>query len=246
MYTPYYVGQYPLSEVITLPMQGFGDPVDSTKVLWDLVEKYDEVKDEWRDYKLLMLYGNPGEMLCSSDSPITTKDDLVGRVIRCPGGGSITDLLIKCGAAPITMDPASVYEAIEKNNINGYIFEPTGICNFSLEEVTNYYTDYSLYDGPFALIMNIDKWNSLPENYKKIIEDLSGKEASIGAAEAFANDVAEKRKKLKMPVESLLNLNLLQLLKFRNMLTALHRIGLLRCLLTVLMQLPIWKMQKRW
>ena len=197
MYTPYFTGQFPLSEVISLPMQGFGDPLVSTNILWSLTEEYDEIKDEWSDYKLLMLYGNPGQLLCASDSPITTKADLAGRVMRCPGGGPITDFLIQCGASPVTMDPASLYEAVEKKNINGYIFEPIGICNFSLEEVTNYYTDYTLYDGPFALIMNIDKWNSLPEEYQRIIEDLSGKDASIGAAEVYVKDIIEKREKIE-------------------------------------------------
>ena len=195
LYTSYYAGQFPLSDVINLPMQGFGDPVVSTNVLWALADKYEDVENEWGDFKLLMLYGNPGMILCTADKPITTKADLNGRVIRCPAGG-ITDVLTAWGASPITMAPPDLYEAIEKNNINGYIFEPAGICNFSLEEITHYYTDYPLYDGPFALIMNKDQWNSLPEKYQKAIDELSGKEASLGAAEAFANDVVEKREKI--------------------------------------------------
>lgn len=195
LYTSYYAGQFPLSDVINLPMQGFGDPIVSTNVLWNLAEKYDEVEGEWGDFKLLMLYGNPGMILCTADSPITTKADLAGRVIRCPAGG-ITDVLTAWGASPITMAPPDLYEAVEKNNINGYIFEPAGICNFSLEEITNYYTDYPLYDGPFALIMNKDQWNALPEEYQKAIDEISGKEASLGAAQAFADDVVAKREKI--------------------------------------------------
>ena len=84
-------------------------------------------------------------------------------------------------------------EAIEKRNIDAYIFEPAGICNFSLEEITGYYTDMPLYDGPFALIMNKAKWESLPEEYRTAIDAISGKEASLGAAQAFADDVEVKR-----------------------------------------------------
>lgn len=192
LYTSYYAGQFPLSDVINLPMQGFGDPIVSTNVLWDLIEKYPEVEEEWGDFKLLMLYGNPGMIFATADSPITTVADLAGRTIRCPSG-AITDVLTAWGASPVTMAPPDLYEAVEKKNISGYIFEPAGICNFHLEEITNYYTDLPLYDGPFGLIMNLEKWNSLPEEYQKAIEELSGKEASLGAAETFANDVAEKR-----------------------------------------------------
>ena len=196
LYTSYYAGQFPLSDVINLPMQGFGDPIVSTNVLWDLADKYSEVEGEWGDFKLLMLYGNPGMILCTADSPITTKEDLKGRVIRCPAGG-ITDVLTAWGASPITMAPPDLYEAVEKNNINGYIFEPAGICNFSLEEITSYYTDYPLYDGPFALIMNKAQWDSLPAEYQEAIDGISGKDASIGAAQAFADDVVAKREKIE-------------------------------------------------
>ncbi len=192
LYTSYYAGQFPLSDVINMPMQGFGDPVVSTEVLWALAEKYPEVEKEWGDFKLLMLYGNPGMILCSAEKPIQGIDDLKGMTIRCPSG-AITDVLSAWGASPVTMAPPDLYEAIEKKNINGYIFEPAGICNFSLQEITSYYTDYPLYDGPFALIMNKAQWDSLPKEYQDIIEGLSGKEASLGAAKAFAADVTAKR-----------------------------------------------------
>ena len=192
LYTSYYAGQFPLSDVINMPMQGFGDPVVSTEVLWALAEKYPQVEKEWGDFKLLMLYGNPGMILCSAEKPIQGIADLKGMTIRCPSG-AITDVLSAWGASPVTMAPPDLYEAIEKKNINGYIFEPAGICNFSLQEITKYYTDYPLYDGPFALIMNKAQWDSLPKEYQDIIDGLSGKAASLGAANAFAADVAAKR-----------------------------------------------------
>ena len=188
LYTSYYAGQFPLTDVINLPMQGFGDPIVSTKVLWDLYNEYDEVKSEWGAFKLLMLYGNPGMIFASAKAPITTVADLAGLSLRCPAG-AITNVLTAWGANPITMPPPDIYQAIEKNNISGYIFEPSGITNFSLEEVTKYYTDLPMYDGPFGLIMNKAAWNSLPAKYQEIIDGLSGFGGSIGAAQCFADAV---------------------------------------------------------
>ena len=195
LYTSYYAGQFPLADVINLPMQGFGDPIVSTEVLWALSEKYEEVEGEWDDFKLLMLYGNPGMIFASAEKPITSVADLQGMVVRAPAG-TVTDVLAAWGASPVTMAPPDLYDAIEKKNIDAYIFEPAGICNFSLEEITSYYTDFPLYDGPFALIMNKEQWESLPEEYQKAIDELSGKEASLGAAQAFADDVAKKREQI--------------------------------------------------
>ena len=193
IYIGYYSGQYPLSEVLSVPMQGFGDPVVSTEVLWALAEgDYPDVIDEWsEDYKVLMLYGNPGMMLYSNVE-INSLDDLAGVSIRCPAG-VITDVLAAWGASPITMATADIYQAVEKNNIAGYIFEPSGVKTWSLDEVTSYCYDYVMYDGAFCVGMNWDQWNSLPEDYQAAIESVSGYDASIAAAQAFADDVSEAR-----------------------------------------------------
>ncbi len=192
LYTAYYAGQCTLNEVITLPLQGFGDSVVSTEVLWDLYQEYDEVADEWSAFKLLMLYGNPGMMIASSGEAITSLEDLQGLSIRCPSG-AITDILQSWGANPITMSTPEIYEALEKGNIDGYIFEESGIVTFSLQELTTYITDYPLYDGPFGLVMNWDSWNALPVEYQEIIDSLSGYDASIAAATAFSENAVNAR-----------------------------------------------------
>ncbi len=192
LYTAYYAGQCTLNEVITLPLQGFGDAVVSTEVLWDLYEEYDEVSSEWSGFKLLMLYGNPGMMFASSGEAITSLDDLQGLSIRCPSG-PITDILQSWGANPITMSTPEIYEALEKNNIDGYIFEESGIVTFSLQELTTYITDFPLYDGPFGLVMNWDSWDTLPTEYQEIIDSLSGYDASIAAAQAFKDNATAAR-----------------------------------------------------
>ncbi len=159
--------------------------VVSTNTLWDLYDKYPEVQAEWANYKLLNLYGNPGMLFASNEGPVETPEDLKGLTLRTPAG-LITDLVTSLGASPVVMAPPDMYEALEKNNINGYVFEPAGITNFKLQEVTKYITDMPLYDGAFGLVMNWDKWNALPPEYQAIIESFCGREGSIKAAEDFS------------------------------------------------------------
>lgn len=188
VFTSFYAGQFPLTDVTTIPMVGFGDAMVSTKTLLDLYDKYPELQAEWENYKLLNLYGNPGMLFCSVDAPIEKPADLKGLVLRTPAG-PITSMVTNLGASPIVMAPPDMYEALEKRNITGYVFEPAGITNFKLEEVTNYATDMPLYDGAFGLVMNWDKWNSLPPEYQTIIEESTGKTGSLAAAQDF-NDAA--------------------------------------------------------
>ena len=189
LYTTYYKGQFPLTDVTTVPMIGFGNAVSTTEALWDLYEKYDEVKAEWQNYKLLNLYGNPGMLFASNKSPIDSADDLAGRTIRLPAG-PITDYVTALKASPVTMGPPDMYEALEKNNIDSYVFEPAGITNFNLQEVTEYFTDMPMYNGAFGLVMNWDKWNALPDEYKAVFEETTQRAGSLKAAEDFEAAVA--------------------------------------------------------
>ena len=111
---------------------------------------------------------------------------------RCTSG-AITDVLSAWGASPVTIPTTDLYEALEKKNITSYIFEPSGIKTWSLYELTKYYTDVELYDGPFAVIVSLDSWNKIPAEYQQIIEELSGREAFVAAAKAFAEDVEAGR-----------------------------------------------------
>ena len=184
VYTSYYPTQFTLSDVITLPLQGFEDNVAATEMLWDLYETVPEMAAQWdNEYKVLQLYANP-PMIFEMKTPISSVDDIHGMTIRCPSG-AITDILAAWGASGISMGPPDIYEAMEKNNIDGYIFEVVGTTSFSLQEVTNYYLDMGLYTGPFAVAMNWDSWNSLPQEYRDAIDGISGREASLASAQNF-------------------------------------------------------------
>jgi TRAP-type C4-dicarboxylate transport system substrate-binding protein len=193
VYTSYYKGQFPLSDVLTLPLCGFGDPVVGTNVLWDLYDKYPQLAEEWSSFKLLNLYANPGMIFCSAGKPIDSVDDLNGLVLRTPAG-PITDYVKKLGASAIVMAPPDIYEGMQKNNISAYIFEPAGITNFKLQDVTEYFTDMPMYDGAFGLVMNIDKWNALPAEFQEAIMSVSGRAGSLKAAEDFKASVDAAKK----------------------------------------------------
>lgn len=192
VYTSYYPTQFTLSDVITLPMQGFGDNVVATNVLWDLYETVPEMAAQWdNEYKVLQLYANPAMKFMFNDR-ITSVDQIKGLNIRVPAG-AITDVLAAWGAAGVTMGPPDIYEAMEKKNVDGYIFEEAGCNSFTLYEVTPYYLDMPMFVGAFSIACNWDSWNALPAEYQEAIESISTREASLASAEAFASAVDKGR-----------------------------------------------------
>ena len=184
VYTGFYANQYPLSEITTLVLEGFETCEATTNALWDLYEETPELQKEWGNYKLLTLYANPANMIMTKDAPISSLADMKGRSLRCPAGviASATSLW---GASPIMMPPGDIYQALEKNNISGAIFEPAGVCNFTLQEQLKYYAEMPLFQGVFALIMNQEKWDALPADLQEAIMEVSGRTGSLAAAADF-------------------------------------------------------------
>ncbi len=188
IYTSFFAGQFPLTEVITVPMSGLYHPAQTANVLWDLYEEYPELQEELSGFKVLMLYGNPVNFISTKGKPIETVSDLEGLNLRCPTGG-VSEVLKAWGANPILMNSNDIYEALEKGNIVGTVHEWNGLNTFSLYEQLDYYMDMPLYEGVFILGMNLDSWNKLPAEYQEAIESVSLRTGSAQYAEGF-NDAA--------------------------------------------------------
>lgn len=184
VYTGYYPGQFPLTDVTTVPLAGFGDPVATTNALWDLYDKYPEVQAEWSKYQLLSLYGNPGMLLAGVEKKIEVPADVKGLTVRAPAG-LVSDFIKAIGGVPRITAPPEIADEINSNIIQAYIFEPAGITNFKLQDQTKYYLDMPIYDAAFAIVVNQAKFDSLPQEYKDALIATSQREGSIKAAEDF-------------------------------------------------------------
>jgi TRAP-type C4-dicarboxylate transport system substrate-binding protein len=203
VFTSFYFGQYPLSDVIAVPLQDAETCQQGTKVLWDLYEKYPKMADEWKDFHVLTMYGNPVSYVYSKD-PIAKISDLRGKTIRSTSGG-VAEVLKAWGANVISAPPIEIFDGMSKGVMQGYTFEPTGIVDYSLGEVTPYVTDLLLYQGPFVTVMNKGVYESLPKEYQAAFDAWTGREASLKFAQMFQdytdkcmNDFLAKSKKVSV------------------------------------------------
>jgi TRAP-type C4-dicarboxylate transport system substrate-binding protein len=197
IFTSFYPGQFPLTDVISLPLIGVSSPPQGTNVLWDLYADSDALRAELskNNLKMLMMYGNPTSIIVTASKPVKTVDDVKGLKLRAPAG-TATEMMKAWNGTPIMMGPGDVYQSLEKGVLDGYIFEYTGINSFKLQEVSKYYTEVFIYSGPFLIMMNQDSFNSLPADIQKIIEDESGRAMSIALAEPFYKDFLDVRAKI--------------------------------------------------
>jgi TRAP-type C4-dicarboxylate transport system substrate-binding protein len=197
IFTSFYPGQFPLADVITLPLLGGKNTTQVTLALWDLYQESKALQAELsaNNIKMLMMYSNPLNFFATASKPVYTVDDMKGLKFRAPAG-TPTDMLIAWGGTPIMMSPGEVYQALEKGVLDGYTFEYSGINNFKLQEVTKYYTELYFYSGPFLVLMNQSSFESLPADLQKIIEEESGKAMSLEMTAVFQKDFDEVRTKI--------------------------------------------------
>ena len=160
-------GRFPRSEVITLPPAILHSSV-SSPLYWEFYNDF--LKDDWTELKVLGLYVQPAMTVHSIDKPVRTMDDLKGMQIRVPGpiGVRTAESL---GATPVAIPMPETYEALQKKVCDGVFVGYYEInTGWNLGDVTSYHTDIPVMAFDFWVIMNKDKYNSLPSDVKKVFD----------------------------------------------------------------------------
>ncbi|MFV0349085.1 MAG: TRAP transporter substrate-binding protein [Halodesulfovibrio sp.] len=167
----YHPGVFPLMSVMELP-QGFTSAEGASRALWDLYAKHQPA--EFGKFKVLTMFSSaPSHFMAKK--PIRTLDDLKGVELR--GAGSLSAVLEKLGAVPVSMPMPEVPEAVQKGIIQGLLTSFDVLKDMKFAEMCKYETVANLSVYPFAVIMNKKKWDSLPEDVKKVLDDLSAEQA---------------------------------------------------------------------
>ena len=186
LYTAFFAGQFPLTEVACLPMF-FDDSMQATNVLNDMFEQSTDLQAELDGYKVLGMYCNPSNYIYTKGKAVNAPADLRGLNLRAPAGVG-TDMITAWGGTPIAMGPGDVYESINKGVIDGYVLEWTGTKSFNLGEVIDYCTEVPMFCGVFLTVMNKDKWNELPAEYQSVMDEIWCRDASLGLAQLNLDD----------------------------------------------------------
>jgi TRAP-type C4-dicarboxylate transport system substrate-binding protein len=176
--------RFPLSMVMNAPLD-LPNALVSGKVAWDLYQKFPEIQAEYRDTKVLFFYSTSAYQLHTVKKPIHTKEDVEGLLIRC-GGPDDTVVIKALGGVPQFMPMPEAYLALEKGVLDGHMGPFGPMPGFKLDEVLFYHLENAnFHTNIFAVVMNLDKWNSLPSDIQEAIDEISGTAAAVLFGEVF-------------------------------------------------------------
>ena len=192
-YTP---GRFPVAEVFELPFMS-GTAVQTTAALQDFQAKY--LGDEMGQVKPLLLHAPAGYKFHMRSGPITSLADLKGKKIRAPSR-AMTDALNALGATAVGMPVPEVAQALTTGVIDGAQIPWEVVGSLRVNEITNAHSEIGVENGGvstavMALVMNRAKYDSLPDDLKKVIDDNSGANLAVLAGEALDRVEAEERQK---------------------------------------------------
>jgi len=183
----YQPGRFPISEAIDQPV-GFSSAKAASLALYDLIEKYNP--KEFEQVKIITLFTCPPANIMTI-KPVKSLKDLKGLELRV--GGTQANIIQNLGGIPVAMPQSDTPEALQKGTVKGHVSSMEVLKDFNYAAYTANATIANLWVVTFAVVMNKDKWNSLPADVKKVIDGMS-KEWALWTGNYVDNHVLESLK----------------------------------------------------
>jgi TRAP-type C4-dicarboxylate transport system substrate-binding protein len=156
---------------------------DGTRKLWANFDKF--LARDFKDTKVLMLWNSDTASLMSRSKPIRTLEDLKGMKIRTPSAAQSAQLTA-LGAIPVDMPANQIYNNLDRGVIDASMIPMSAALDFKLIEVAKYFTvEAPLGRSPFLVAMNRARYDKLPANLKKVIDETSGLKLSLRGASTY-------------------------------------------------------------
>ena len=168
-------GRFPVMAAVDLPM-GYPNGKVASRVAQEFAKAFKP--KELSDVKLLYLHAH-GPGLLHTKKPVKKLEDLKGMKIRATG---LSAKIVKAlGGVPVAMPQGGTYEALKKGVVEGTFGPMEVLKGWKQAEVVKYTTEcYSIgYTTTFFVVMNLDKWNALPADMKKIFDEVSDKYTDV-------------------------------------------------------------------
>ena len=196
----YNPGRFNLTSVFELPFM-FTTSEQVSVALWKVYEKY--LQKEFKDVKVLWLFQHGPAQIFTTKKPVKTLADLNGMKIRC-SNPFVNQSFTMLGATPVFMPVPSVYTALERGVIDGTAISYEGLVAFKQDDVVKYATTCTLYSLNMAIVMNKRKFDSLPPDVKKAIDETTGLAMCRKAGKAFDDaEIIDKKKAVAKGVQVL-------------------------------------------
>lgn len=171
----YFPSQLPLAGVVEVPFMT-SDPGAQAQAFYELYQENEAFRSDYEKQGVHVLTFNPiGGAIVGAKEPIDGIEWFQGKQIRAVG--MIAEAMQSVGATPVALTFSEIYEGMQRGVVDAYTnanFD--AIVDIRAHEVGPYIYDTGLgiYVAP-ATIINLSTWQSLPEDIRDIITEVSSR-----------------------------------------------------------------------
>ena len=167
-------GRFPGIEVFELPFVAAKKATPNAHAVQAFYEAH--LRDEFKDVHPLCLWAHDGGLI-HANKQIKVMEDLRGLKLRSPTRLA-GDALKALGANGIPMPIPQLPESLAQRVLDGCVIPWEVVPAVKVQELVKYHTDIpgspTLYTATFVLAMNKTKYESMPGDLKKVLDDNSG------------------------------------------------------------------------
>ena len=190
-YTP---GRFPRTEVFELPFIASARGIVNAKASQEYAAAH--LGDETKDVKLLSFWSHDAGVIHCRDK-VETLADLQGKKLRFPTRLA-GEALKAVGVTAIGMPVPQVPESLAQGVLDGAVVPWEVVPAVKLHELVKFHTEIpgtpTFYTASFFLAMNTAKYEGLPADVRKVIDDTTGMAFATEAGKVWDQAGADVRK----------------------------------------------------
>ena len=163
-------GRFPVMSAVDLPL-GYTSGKIATEIVNLVLNEFNP--KEFNNVKVMYLHAHGPGLVHTKGQPVSKIEDMKGLKFR---GHGTSALVVKAlGGTPVPKPMPETYEMLQKGVVDGAVYPLEANKGWKLGEVTDYVTAAfsAAYTTSFFVVMNKDKWNSLPPDVQKTIEAIN-------------------------------------------------------------------------
>ena len=150
-----------------------------SRVYYELTQKFPELQAQYKDVKCLYNGATIQPSIGTTKKLITKLEDLKGLKILSSSAwaGARFEAL---GMVPVSVPPADSFTSLQKGTIDATPQSLWMLVDWNEGEVVHNQVNASASTPYFTIVMNKNKWNSLPADIQKIFNDLNSYIGDVG------------------------------------------------------------------
>ena len=163
----YFPGMFPLMSAFELPL-GFESAEKASVLLLQAILKFQP--KELEKLKVLTAYTCPPAQVFSR-KPVENLEAVKG--LRLRAAGILADEVSLLGGTPVSMPQSEAPDAIQRGAVDGVFTSLDVVKDLNYAEPCRFGLLVNMSVYPFIVIMNRKSWEALPEDVKKVFDDLA-------------------------------------------------------------------------